>query len=114
MQSPPSAFAASLGPYRITSNSKERGDTWRRLLKLRQARKDKEEAEVLDLICYAQHLLNRKKEIEMAMKKLQQMSALRNLGPMGLLEKKQSRDDKKLSFSRKKRPRPVVFLPHRP
>ena len=66
MQSPPSAFAASLGPYRITSNSKERGDTWRRLLKLRQARKDKEEAEVLDLICYAQHLLNRKKEIEMA------------------------------------------------
>ena len=79
MQSPPSAFAASLGPYRITSSSKERGDTWRRLLKLRQARKDKEEAEVLDLICYAQHLLNRKKEIEMAMKKLHHAYGLANV-----------------------------------
>ena len=104
MQSPPSAFAASMGPYRITSNSKERGDTWRRLLKRRQARKDKEEAEVLDLICYAQHLLKRKKEIEMAMKKLQQMSALRNLRPTRLHEEKRSRDGKKHMYSRKRNP----------
>ena len=96
-----------MGPYRITSNTTKRGDIWRRLLEMRQARQYMEEEEVLKLISHAKRLLKRKEEIEQAMSTMQQMTALRNLGPMGLLEGRQSRDHKKLSFSRKKRPRPV-------
>ena len=109
-----SVLAASLRPNRIARNIKNRGDIWRRLLEMRQARKDREEEEVLKLISQAKSFLKRKKEIEQAMSTMQKMSALRNLGPMGPLEETQSRDHKKLSFSRKKRPRPVVLLPHRP
>ena len=109
-----SALAASLRPNRIARNTKNRGGIWRRLLEMRQARKDREEEEVLKLISQAKSFLKRKKEIEQAMSTMQKMSALRNLGPMGPLEETQSRDHNKLSFSRKKRPRPEVFLPHRP
>ena len=70
-------------------------------MEMRQARKYREEEEVLKLISQAKRFLERKKEIEQAMSTMQKMSALRNLGPMGPLEETQSRDHKKLSFSRK-------------
>ena len=116
MESPPSGEAGRDQIEQPTPrlNIQNRGDIWRRLLEMRQARQDMEEEEVLKLISQANRLLKRKEDIEQAMSTMQQMSALRNLGPMGPLEETQSRDHKKLSFSRKKRPPQVVLLPHRP
>ena len=118
MESPPSGEAGRDQIEQPTPrlNIQNRGDIWQRLLEMRQARKDREEEEVLKLISQAKSFLKRKKEIEQAMSTMQKMSALRNLGPMGPLEETQSREhnDNKLSFSRKKRPPPEVFLPHMP
>ena len=116
MESPPSGEAGRDQIEQPTPrlNIQNRGDIWRQLLEMRQARKYRKEEEVLKLISQAKSFLKRKKEIEQAMSTMQKMSALRNLGPMGPLEETQSRDHNKLSFSRKKRPPPEVCLPHMP
>ena len=101
----PSALARLLRPCCIAGNTTKRGDIWRRILKMRQARQDSEKAEVLNMICQAKRLLNRKDEIEKVMTTMQQISALRNLTSMVPLEGGQSRDATKRSFSRKKRTR---------